>query len=366
MDVLPTTENCRYCLMCRHVCPVGHITRLETLTPHGWGLTIESVKRGLLTWNEETVDVLYSCADCGLCRANCATDQPLPDAIASARAEVTAQQLAPAIVYEIGEMLKQYENPYAKQTPEKVTGMGEVALFVGDEAHHLQPEGVQAARALIQATGVTPIEIGIGRNNGYLASSLGFSETARKLAQATLDELRASGVRKLLVHSPGDYFAFNQHLIERLGLTWPEEVELIELTNYLYAHFKAGGLTFTPIEELTAYAYVDPTHAVRVPAGRSVARAILKAVLPTPGRELFWRGERAHPTGSTALQFTQPHLAERLTWARLADVVKSGAQIAITEDAGTLHALNQHADRYGVRIQGLYQLLAENINQIRQ
>ncbi len=361
MDTVPTTENCRYCLMCRHVCPVGHITRLETLTPHGWGLTIESVKRGLLKWNDETVNVLYSCADCGACRANCVTDQPLPDAIAAARAEVTAQQLAPAIVYEIGEMLKQYENPYVKQNPEHVTGTSEIALFIGDEAYHLQPEGVQAARALIQATGMTPVEIGIGRNNGYLASSLGFPETAQKLAQATLDELRASGARKLLVLSPGDYFAFNQHLIERLGLTWPEEVELIELTSYLHEHSKAGRLTFTTLEDATSYAYVDPAHAVRVPAGRASARAILKAVLPSPSRELFWRGERTHPVGSTALQFTQPHLADQLTFARLDDVVKSGAQVAVTEDAGTLYQLNRHAARFGVRVQGLYELLATSL-----
>ena len=362
MDVLPATENCRYCLMCRHVCPVGHVTRLETLTPHGWGLTIASVKRGLLNWNDETVDVLYSCADCGLCRANCATDQPLPDAIASARAEVAAQQLAPAIVYEIGEMLEQYENPFVKQIPEKATGTGAVALFVGDETAHCWSEGMNAARTLIQSSGVTPISIGIGRNNGYLASSLGFPDIARKLAQATLDELRASGARKLLVLSPGDYFAFNQHLIERLGLAWPEEVELIELTSYLYDHFKAGRLALTPIEDAATYAYVDPAHAARVPAGREAARAILKAVLPIPARELFWRGERAHPAGSAALQFTQPHLADRLTFARLDDTVKSGARVAITEDAGTLYQLNRHAARFGVRVQGLYELLAEQIS----
>lgn len=361
MATVPTTENCRYCLMCRHVCPVGHVTRLETLTPHGWGLTIESVKRGLLKWDEETVDVLYSCADCGACRANCATDQPLPDAIAAARAELTAKQLAPAVVYEIGEMLKLYENPYVKQTPEKTTGTGEVALFVGDETHHLWIRGVNAARKLIQATGVTPIEIGRGRNNGYLASSLGFPDTARMVAQATLDELKASGARKLLVLSPGDYFAFNQHLIERLGITWPEEVELVELTTYLYDHFNAGRLSFTPLEETTSYAYVDPAHTTRVPAGRAAARSILKAVLSVPARELFWRGERTHPVGSTALQFTQPHLADHLTFARLGDVVKSGAQVAITEDAGTLYQLNRHAARFGVRVQGLYELLADSL-----
>jgi Fe-S oxidoreductase len=361
MATVPTTENCRYCLMCRHVCPVGNITRLETLTPHGWGLTIESVKRGLLEWNDETVDVLYSCADCGACRANCVTDQPLPDAIAAARAEVTAAQLAPVIVYEIGELLKQYENPYVKQAPEKVTATGAVALFVGDEAHHLLPGGMNAVRTLLQGTGVTPVEIGIGRNNGYLASSLGFPDIARTLAQTTLDELRATGARTLLVLSPGDFFAFHQHLIERLGLTWPEEVELIELTTYLNDQLNAGRLAFTRLEDLTSCAYVDPAHATRVHSSRSAVRAILKTVLPIPALELFWRGERTHPVGSTALQFTQPQLADHLTFARLDDVVKSGAQVAITEDAATLYQLNRHAARFGVRIQGLYELLAASL-----
>ena len=362
MEALPTTDNCRYCLMCRHVCPVGYVTRLETLTPHGWGLTIASVQRGLLAWNEETVNVLYSCADCGLCRVNCVTDQPLPDAIAAARAEVTSQQLAPAIVYEVGEMLKKYENPYVQQTPETGISHGEVALFVGDEAAHRWPGAISAAQTLIRATGVSAVEIGVGRNNGYLASSLGFPETARTLAKATLEELRASGAGKLLVLSPGDYFAFNQHLVERLGLTWPEEVKLIELTSYLHDRFNAGRLTFTTLEDTIPYAYVDPTHGVRVPAGRAAAQAILNAVLPMPGRELFWRGERAHPAGTTALQYTQPHLADQLTFAKLDDMVKSGAQMAITEDAGTLYQLSRHAARFGVRVQGLYELLAEQIS----
>jgi Fe-S-cluster-containing hydrogenase component 2 len=58
-----TTENCRFCWMCRHVCPVGHVTHRETLTPHAWALTIESVARGQLSWNAETSGVMYACAD---------------------------------------------------------------------------------------------------------------------------------------------------------------------------------------------------------------------------------------------------------------------------------------------------------------
>jgi Fe-S oxidoreductase len=128
-DVILTTDNCRYCLMCRHVCPVGRISARETLTPHGWGLIIASERRGLVSWNASTVDALYSCADCGACRANCVTDQPLPLAIAAARAEVASQDRAPEVVYEVHQRLQRWANPHREQEPETVTGQGGVALL---------------------------------------------------------------------------------------------------------------------------------------------------------------------------------------------------------------------------------------------
>ena len=168
---IATTDNCRYCLMCRHVCPVGHVTLLETLTPHGWGLLIASERRGLIAWNASSVEKLFSCADCGACRAHCVTDQPLPNAIAAARAEVIARNLAPATVVAAGEALAQWGNPYKPIKPQPATGTGEVALFVGDEAAYLWPEVLPAVLKLLAATGVTPVLSGAGRNNGYLPTS---------------------------------------------------------------------------------------------------------------------------------------------------------------------------------------------------
>ena len=111
----PATENCRFCWMCRQVCPVGHVTARETLTPHAWALTIESVKRGQLTWNRETADVMYACADCGLCRSHCVTDQPLPDAIADARADLVGRGVAPEIVADVDRKLRTSANPYSPE-----------------------------------------------------------------------------------------------------------------------------------------------------------------------------------------------------------------------------------------------------------
>ncbi len=358
---LAATENCRYCLMCRHVCPVGHVTRLETLTPHGWGLTIASVRRGLLAWDADTVGALYHCADCGTCRSHCVTDQPLPEAIAAARAEVIELGLAPASVVEAGRKLAEYGNPFEERRPEPASGSGEVALFVGDEARYRWPAALDAALKLLAALGIQPVLIGLGRNNGYLASSLGFPEAARSLAHATLEELAATGARQMLVLSPGDYFTFHKLYDERLGVPWPRRVEVREVIDLLAGAMAAGDLRFRQAEEAVEYAYVDPTHTVRIDDRWTAPRQLLDAILPGPRRELFWRQERAHPTGATALQFSMPHLSMMLASARLEDAQKTGARLAVTEAPGDLALLSRLAPRFGLRLQGLYELLAEHL-----
>jgi hypothetical protein len=77
---------------------------------------------------------------------------------------------------------------------------------------------------------------------------------------------------------------------------------------------------------------------------------------------LFWRRERAHPAGNTALQFTQPEIAGKLTLARLEDARRSGAQLLVTDDPGTLHQLSGQAGSFGLRVQGLYELLADHLD----
>lgn len=360
-EIISTVENCRYCLMCRHVASVEYVTHKETLSPHGWALVIASVQRGLLDWNADTVDVIYSAPDNGNSRAHCVTHQPLPEAIAAVRAEIVSRKLAPPVVYEIDAALKEWGTPFAKRRPGQVTGEGEVALFVGDEAHYLWPKALAAALSLLEILSIHPVLIGVGRNNGYLASSLGLAETARQLAFANLKDMEASKARRLLVLSPGDYFTFSQLYEERLDIPWPNSVELVELTTYLAARLEGGDLRFETQDEKVPFAYVDPTHAVRVPGRHKAPRRLLSACLKGDSRELFWRQERAHPVGSTALQFTKPDIAEKLTRARLEDAQRSGAGLLFTEDPGTLKQLSQYSEEYRLQVAGLYELLADHV-----
>lgn len=360
-NVIDTIENCRYCLMCRHIASVEYVTHKETLSPHGWALVIASVKRGLLEWDQDTVEVIYSAPDHGNSRAHCVTRQPLPEAIAAIRAELVNLQLAPSVVYEIDENLREFGTPFAKRKPGVVHGEGEVALFVGDEAQYLWPKALTAAIDMLITLGINPVMIGVGRNNGYLASSLGLPDTARQLAEATLEELRASGANRMLVLSPGDYFTFNQLYDERLGIEFPEDVELLELTTLLADRLEGGEIEFKKLADQTPFAYVDPTHAVRLPERHDNPRKLLAAVMPGAPRELFWRRERGHPVGSTALQFTRPDIAEQLTLARLKDAQHNGAQLLFSDDPGTLKQLDGLAEGFGMQVKGLYELLFEQL-----
>lgn len=360
-NVIDTTEYCRHCLMCRHVAPVGHVTNRETVTPHGVAQLVASERRGMIEWDEDTVGALYAFSDNGNSRAHCVTGQPLGEAVAAARARVVGQERAPDVVYELEEKFQSWGNPYTSVAPEAPTGEGDVALFVGDEATYLHPSTLDAARTLLQEVGIDPVLIGRGRNNGFLASSLGLVDTARALVQTTMKELEETGAKTLLVLSPGDYFALGPMCEERLGLGPPDDVEPLEVVELLSRQLEEGGLTFSQEAEGPTYAYVDPTHAVRVPAHYEPARRLAEAVFPKENRvELFWRNGRAYPCGNLALQFTRPDLARQLTRARLEDARDAGAGQVLTVDAGSLHHLNQHASTFDVTVGGLFESLAEH------
>jgi Fe-S oxidoreductase len=236
-----------------------------------------------------------------------------------------------------------------------------VALFVGAEAKYAWPSSLDAALKLLEAVGIEPVLIGVGRDGGYLASSLGLRETAKTLASANLSDLKASGASRLLVLTAGDFFTFSQLYDERLGMRWPKDVELLELTTFLANQVEAGVLKLKSTDDGTTSAYVDPAHAVRVSTRHTAPRRLVAAVIPKNRCELFWRQDRAHPCGNTALQFTQSELADQLNQARLEDAVQVGARRIITEDPGCLSHLNRRAAEFGLHVQGLYELLVESL-----
>ena len=334
----------------------------EAVTPHGIALVVASQRRGLVRWDKESVRIVYAEPDGGNCRAHCVTDQPLPAAVAAVRADLVDQGLAPDVVYELRSRLVRSRSVFGSQLPEPAAVQGDVALYVGDEAYYLRPPAAKSALKLLSALGIEAVPVGAGRANGFLACSLGLPDLAREHAVELLDAFRATGARKVIVLSPGDLFAFRQMLPERLGLAWPEDIELVDLAVLLAARLKGAARQQTGAPDAAVYAYVDPTHAVRAPERFDAVRSLARAAMAGRSVELFWRRERAHPVGSTALQFIRTDIADRLTRARLEDARSRGADILICEDPGTLYQLNRFANEIGLGVVGLWEALGDSLD----
>lgn len=358
-DHAPVYNLCRFCLMCRHTCPVGRVTKREATTPHGWALLISSVDRGLARWNADTADTLYMCAQCGLCYANCVTDQPLPSAIAAARAHVVTAGLAPEAVAQVDARLRQWGNPFREAEPLPAVGTAPAALFVGAAAQHLRPGTLAAARRLLDALGVAYVPVAQGLSSAYLPFALGLWETARTLGRAALQEITAVGATRLIVLAPEDRRAFTDALPE-LGLPLPDGVDVVELMTLLAEAVAAGRLRFRPVA--AALTYHDPAHSPHFPGRSAEARRVLGALAGQPLRELFWREGRAAPGGSVAgLRFTHPALAEQMTRDRLAEAAATGADLLVTEDPAALAHFDSQAGAASIRVAGLYELLAQQL-----
>jgi Fe-S oxidoreductase len=322
-------------------------------------LTIASVRRGLLDWNAETVDLLYQCADCGLCQSFCATDQPLPQAIVAARAEVAAAGHAPAAVAAVDTALRRWGNAYAEVVETAaVPERGETALFVGAAAWHRERGSLDAARRLLEAAGVAHGLAGVGRSSGYLAYTLGLRDTARDLARTTIEEIERSGCRRLVVLGPEHAHALRT-VYPLLGAALPGDVEVVELTTLLAGLLGDGRLRLRTSD--LSLAYHDPCQTPRLPGRWSAPRRLLAAITSRPLREGFWREQRAANCGASGgLPWTQPRLASDLARAALADVANGSEVLVVTDAPGCLAHLRANADGR-VKVRGLYDVLVEHL-----
>lgn len=65
-------EACRFCWMCRHICPIGNATGHERTTARARAFGISLVNRGSVEL-KDIMDNIYECAFCGACVHDCAT-----------------------------------------------------------------------------------------------------------------------------------------------------------------------------------------------------------------------------------------------------------------------------------------------------
>lgn len=276
-----TVDACRFCWMCRHICPVGNATGQERNTARARALSLSLVQRGAVKLEGDIIDNLYECALCGGCTGDCATAWDPTQFTKEYRLAAALEGNMPAYVAALLANIEKSGNIYGekeisdtlkaaiKDLPEKA----EVLFFIGKDGAYRTPEKAALAVELLKKAGVS---FTVDKNepaSGYDMDFLvGAAEETRRVMAATAEKLNASGAATIVCYDPADAKLFLREYKE-YGIALNANV--VSFPAYLATLIKEGKLA--PKKTAEAYTYQDPAALARDLADVTSGREVLGA-----------------------------------------------------------------------------------------
>ena len=335
-------EACRFCWMCRHLCPIGLKTGREINTPRAKGLLLSLVARGS-AFDADMAQAMYECMLCDACTNDCATGFEPPLYIREARTQALVEGIAPPAVEAVLARLEESGNIYGEAKP--VYGSqekAEVLLLVGEVAACRAPHMVESYLRLLQKAGVSVMTLAQEPPTGAMLGDLmGYTQEVRQQAATCAKAIDGSGAKTLVVLDSADAALIRQQ--------WPEwgvtaGVQVVTATAFLWSLAEAGKLQFAPLGRTGCYH--DDSRA---------ARALLAAA-GVELREMFLTKALAKCCGSSLANAYMPDITKKTAQGRWEDALRTGAQMMVTSSPQSLEVL-QLAVPATMELWDLYTLL---------
>lgn len=348
-------DACRFCWMCRHLCPVELVTGRETNTPRAKGLQISMMERGF-EMDAASAKTMYECMLCGACTNDCATGFEPPIFIREGRTEAVLQGLEPKSVRAVMDRVEKTGNIYgAAECKADLSGIpeqGKLLLWLGETARYSVPETAEALIKLLKAANVKFAVLKDEPASGSMLGDLaGFIEDVRAQAIKAGEAVKASGAEKLVVLDSYDAALFC-HEYKDWGVELPE---VVTATAFVEGLVKEGKLTLKPQAQVVSYH--DGARLARDLDEHEPARNLLKAA----GCEVkeMWRNKRlSKDCGSAVVGQYYPALRSQVAKGRWEDITRTEAKVMVAACPQSTEALKDTAPE-GYTYKDLFVLLAE-------
>lgn len=334
-----TIKACRFCWMCRHLCPVGLATGKENNGPRAKAMFIElNEKRGGSLEADTALD-MYECALCNACAANCETGYEPAKYIREARAMLAADGLVPEKVEKLISTVEESGNVYgtdlsaAAQSADD--GRCDVLVYAGATALVKAPANLAALISVLKKAGIKARVFAENCSSAAVEYDLlGDVAEGRAVAQKCAEELNAAAENKLVVLDPSDAVMFKQQY-PAWGIALKAEV--LTATSYVWELIKEGKLNIVPTEGKVTYH--DPCRLARDLDETEAARNIIGA-MGYELSEMLQSRKLTRCCGGQVLSAHSPEITEKMVAARIEDAVRTGASFLVTACPGCSANLN--------------------------
>ncbi len=183
-----TIWACRFCMMCHCADRVGQVVRRESYTPRGRGAIISALDNGLLGYDEDVADIMYTTLNDRMLQQWCVGNYDHEELVIDTRARLFEKGLAPDEVIAYTKGLRQ--NPVQGENPQRILTACRIALdsdadtllFCGRAARDSQIPTLIAAGKLFNQAGKSFKVLADEPASGWALYQLGDFEGAKQLS----------------------------------------------------------------------------------------------------------------------------------------------------------------------------------------
>lgn len=354
---MKNADSCRFCWMCRHLCPVQLVTGKEANTPRAKGLLVSMEQRGQEQMDEDEAEVMFDCLLCEACTNDCATGYDPLVYIREGRTE--AQMSLPAYMKDTAEKFMSMGTIYTDHpiSFNEGTTKAKVLIYIGDVARH-EPAATMAEHylSILNKSGVEYKILQEEPVSGQLAADFfGYVDEVKKLAEKCADAINGADVETVVVLD-----SYDREIMVRKYPEWGINIKakLISGESFLAELVTQEKITFSRKSEMKV-TYHDDDRNARSFKEFEPARRLMKAA-GIYLQEMFLSKELSKSFGTVLYQSYRPEIEKRIVANRILDARRIGQQTILTSNPQVFE-VTRHGVPEGYQVCDLYTVLDELI-----
>lgn len=318
-------DACRFCWMCRHVCPVGNATSQERNTSRARALGLSRVYRGTESLSM-SVDNLYECALCGACVNDCMTGWDPVFFTIECKTDACMSGFIPEYVEKMLENFEISGNIYGKEINPQISfkeNKTDTLIFFGEDARYKAQSAIGDVTTLLENTGAKYTTLNNEVNSG---NSLYFltGKSAETFEQMKKCAKSLNAFKKVIVYDPADLKLFIREYKE-FGIVLT--VEIISFNEYLLQLFNGGKLKLK--KSTNTYTLQDNFNYSRELDNAENARILLEKCGNL--KDMYLNRKQTVFAGSLVMNEYIPETVKKMAQKRWENAISAESKILVTE-----------------------------------
>lgn len=335
-------DACRFCWMCRHICPVGNATGQERNTSRARALALSLVNREGAELTPDIMDNIYECQMCGACTKECVTGWDPTYFTKEVRLQAALEGKTPDYINALVDKVLDNGNIFGAteinadlaKAIAKHAAKEDVVLFLGAEARYNVPEAAINAIAVLEKAGVKFTVLADEPASGYALDWLigAADETKKQMA----DCAKVLGdYAKVVAFDPADAKAFIREYKE-YGIELPA---VATFTAFVAGLVKDGSIKVANTGK--AVVFQDPYQLARDLEEVDEPRAIVAACAEL--NEMLLNKKDTMWAGGSFMAVYNPLVSDLVAKERWMNAINVGADTIVTASVSEYAALKKVA-----------------------